>query len=106
MAYVNSFPTFDDSGATVAYQLSVAEGDQFRMGELTVDGIDQAAAEKLIAQWQIKKGEVFDASYLQQFFQVMYHDIGLSRSYSVVPKQNVDHQSKTVNVVLHFVPRK
>jgi len=106
MAYVNSFPTFDDSGATVAYQLSVAEGDQFRMGELTVDGIDQAAAEKLIAQWQIKKGEVFDASYLQQFFQVMYHDIGLSRSYSVVPKQNMDRQNKSVDIALHFVPKK
>ena len=106
MASVKPVSTLDDSAATVAYELNVNEGDQFRMGELTVDGIDQAAAEKLIAQWQIKRGDVFDASYLQQFFQVMYHDIGLSRSYSVVPKQNVDRQSKTVNVALHFVPRK
>lgn len=106
MAYVKPVPALDDLDATVAYQLNAIEGDQFRMGELTVDGIDQAAADKLIAQWQIKRGDVFDASYLQQFFQVMYHDIGLSRSYSVVPKQNVDRQSKTVNVALHFVPRK
>jgi len=106
MAYVKPLPMLDDSAATAAYQLNVIEGDQFRMGELTVDGIDQAAADKLMAQWQIKRGDVFDASYLQQFFQVMYHDIGLSRSYSVVPKQNVDRQSKTVNVALHFVPRK
>jgi outer membrane protein assembly factor BamA len=105
-AYVKPVPAFDDSGATVAYELNVTEGDQFRMGELSVDGIDPAAADKLIAQWQIKKGDIFDDSYLQRFFQVMYHDIGLSRSYSVVPKQNVDRQSKTVNVALHFVPRK
>lgn len=106
MAYVKPTPSFDDSAATVAYELNVIEGEQFRMGELSVDGIDPAAADKLIAQWQIKKGDVFDASYLQQFFQVMYHDIGLSRSYSVVPKQNMDRQNKTVNIALHFVPRK
>ena len=106
MAYVKPVPTLDDSAATVAYELNVNEGDQFRMGDLTVDGIDQAAADKLIAQWQIKKGDVFDDSYLQQFFQVMYHDIGLSRSYSVLSKQNVDRQDKTVNVALHFVPKK
>ena len=106
MASVKAVPTLDDSAATVAYDLNVSEGDQFHMGELSVDGIDQVAADKLMAQWQIRKGDVFDDSYLQRFFQVMYHDIGLSRSYSVVPKQNVDHQSKTVNVVLHFVPRK
>jgi outer membrane protein assembly factor BamA len=105
-AYVKPVSTLDDSSASVSYDLNVTEGDQFRMGDLTVDGIDPAAADKLIAQWQIKKGDVFDDSYLQQFFQVMYHDIGLSRSYSVVPKQNVDRQSKTVNVALHFVPRK
>ncbi len=106
MAYVKPVPTLDDSAATVAYALDVTEGDQFHMGELTVDGIDQSAADKLIAQWQIKRGDVFDDSYLQRFFQVMYHDIGLSRSYSVVPKQNVDHQNKTVNIALHFVPKK
>ncbi len=106
IAHVKPVPTLNDSAATVSYELNVTEGDQFRMGDLTVDGIDQAAADKLIAQWQIKKGDVFDDSYLQQFFQVMYHDIGLSRSYSVVPKQNVDRQNKTVNVALHFVPRK
>jgi len=105
-AYVKPVPTLDDSAATVAYELNVNEGDQFRMGNLTIDGLDPNAAGKLTAQWQIKKGDVFDDSYLQQFFQVMYHDIGLSRSYSVVPKQNVDRQNKTVNVALHFVPRK
>lgn len=106
MAFVKPVPTLDDPAAAVAYDLNVTEGDQFRMGELTVDGIDQSAADKLIAQWQIKKGAIFDDSYLQQFFQVMYHDIGLSRSYSVVSKQNVDRQDKTVNVALHFVPKK
>ncbi len=60
----------------------------------------------MAAQWQIKKGDVYDDSYLKRFFQVMYHDIGLSRSYNVVPKQTIDYQEKTVTVALHFVPKK
>ena len=51
-------------------------------------------------------GDVFDDGYLPHFFQVMYHDIGVNRSYSVVPKQTVNRQEKTVDVALHFVPKK
>ncbi len=103
MARVTPHPVLDDTAATVAYELQAAEGDVFRMGELKIDGIDDAAAAKLAAQWQIKKGDVFDDSYLLRFFQVLYHDVGLSRSYSVVPKQAVNAQEKTVTIALHFV---
>jgi outer membrane protein assembly factor BamA len=106
MADVRAHPALDDSAATVAYALTVFEGDVFHMGELQVDGIDAKAASELAAQWQIKKGDVYDDSYLGRFFQVMYHDIGVSRSYSVVPKQTVNQQEKTVTVALHFVPKR
>jgi outer membrane protein assembly factor BamA len=105
-ANVKSAATLDDSAATVAYELAVVEGDQFRMGELQIDGIDANAASKLAAQWQLKRGDVFDDSYLRRFFQIMYHDIGLSQSYSVVPKRHVNQQEKTVDIALHFVPKK
>jgi hypothetical protein len=36
----------------------------------------------------------------------MYHDIGLSRSYNVVTKQTINYPEKTVNVALHFLPKK
>ncbi len=97
MARVTPHPALDDTAATVAYELQASEGDVFRMGDLKIDGIDDAAA---------AKGDVFDDSYLPKFFQVMYHDVGLSRSYSVVPKQAVNPQEKTVTVALHFVPKK
>lgn len=106
MAYATPQPAMDDSAATVAYELAVTEGDVFHMGDLQIDGIDTSAASKLEAQWQMKKGDVFDDSYLPRFFQVLYHDFGLSRSFSVVPKQTVNQPEKTVNIALHFVPRK
>src|SRR5207245_9561661 len=99
-------PSLDDSAASVAYELDVAEGDVFRMGELQIDGIDAKAANELAAQWQLKKSDVYDDSYLKRFFKVMYHDIGLSRSYNVVLKPTIDYQEKTVTVALHFLPKK
>jgi outer membrane protein assembly factor BamA len=106
MASVKPQPFMDDAAATVAYNLDIAQGNLFHMGELETDGINQGAATKLEAQWQMKRGDVFDDSYLHRFFEVLYHDFGLSQSYSVVPKQTIDYQQKTVNITLHFVPKK
>jgi outer membrane protein assembly factor BamA len=105
MARVNPTPAMDDTQATVAYALSVNEGDQFRMGELEVDGLDPDATKKLAAQWQLKKGDPYDKSYLPKFFSVTYRDVGLRRPYNVVPRENVNQQDKTVSVALHFVPK-
>jgi outer membrane protein assembly factor BamA len=104
-AHADPTPEMDDAAATVSYQLSVTEGDQYRMGELTIDGIPQANAAKMAEQWQLKKGDPFDDSYLQRFFKIMYHDVGLKVPYNIIPKQSVNQQDKTVSVALHFVPK-
>ena len=106
MADILGHPSMDDSAATVAYDIKVTEGDVFHMGELLIDGIDSSAASKLAAQWQMKKGDVYDASYLGRFFNNMYHEVGLTGSYSVVPKENINREDKTVAVALHFVPKR
>jgi hypothetical protein len=42
---------------------------------------------------------------MTKFFKVMYRDIGLRGSWSVVPKQSVSEQDRTVSVTLHFMPK-
>jgi outer membrane protein assembly factor BamA len=102
---VHPRPTMADSAATVHYDLEVAEGAQYHMGELKIDGLPEDTTKRLIAQWQLKKGDAFDDSYLAHFFNVMYADTQLGRSYNVIPKQSVDAQSKTADIHLHFVPK-
>lgn len=104
-AGVRSEPTMDDATATVRYQLEITEGDQYRMGELKVDGLPDDAIQRLLAQWQMKSGDVFDDSYLSRFFSSVYRDPDLFRRYGIVPKQSADRQSKTVALSLHFVPK-
>ncbi len=104
-ARVDPKADMDDAMSTVSYRLKVTEGDQYRMGELSIDGIPLDNAKKMAAQWQLKKGEPYDVSYLPKFFKIMYHDVGLRVPYNVIPKQEVNTEEKTVSVALHFVPK-
>jgi len=104
-AHVEPVPNMDDSKAMVAYQLNVVENDLYHMGDLSIDGIPAENASRMVAQWQMKKGDPFDSSYLQRFFSILYRDFGLRKSYDVDPKQAINQQEKTVSVSLHFVPR-
>jgi outer membrane protein insertion porin family len=104
-AQVEAAPTLDDATASVAYQLNITEGDMYRMGDLSIDGVPQENAQKMLAQWQMKKGDAYDSSYPQKFFSLMYRDFGLHGSYDVVPKEKIDRQEKVVNMTLHFLPK-
>jgi outer membrane protein assembly factor BamA len=104
-ARVDPNADMDDAMSTVSYRLSVTEGDQYRMGELSIDGLPLDNAKRMAAQWQLKKGDPYDASYLPKFFQIMYHDVGLRVPYNVIPRQEVNTEEKTVSVALHFVPK-
>jgi outer membrane protein insertion porin family len=104
-ARIDPVPTMDDAQATVSYELNVTEGDLYRMGNLELEGLDADASKKMVAQWQMKRGDPYDNTYLHKFFSIMYRDVGLRRPYNVVPKESVNQQDKTVSVALHFMPK-
>ena len=104
-AHADPTPEMDDAQSTVHYQLSVTEGNLYRMGDLQIDGLDADSTKKMAAQWQLKRGDAYDESYLQRFFKIMYRDVGLRAPMSVLPKQSINQQDKTVSVSLHFVPK-
>lgn len=104
-AHADAVPTMDDAAATVAYQINLNEDEMYRMGELNIDGIPPENTKKMLAQWQMKKGDPYDSSYPQRFFSLMYRDFGLHGSYDVVPKEAIDRQQKVVNMALHFLPK-
>jgi outer membrane protein assembly factor BamA len=105
-AQVRPDAALDDPQAAVNYTLRVNEGDLYRMGDLQIDGLADDAANRMATQWQMKKGDIFDDSYLKRFFESMYRDVTLSKSFNVVPKQTVNQNDKTVSVFLHFIPKR
>lgn len=104
-ARVDPTPTMDDANSTVEYALNVTEGDQYRMGDLILDGLDADAMKRMTEQWQMRKGDPYDNSYLPRFFSITYRDVGLRRPYDVVRKESINQQDKTVSVALHFMPK-
>jgi outer membrane protein insertion porin family len=104
-ARVDPVATIDDLKATVSYLLKVTEGDLYRMGDLTMDGIPRENADRILAQWQMKKGDPFDESYCDKFFTILYRDFRLHQSYDITSKRMIDQQAKTVSLSLHFVPK-
>lgn len=66
-ARLNDEAVFDDAGKRVAYRISVTEGPQYRMGTLTITGLSESEANRLKEKWKLRQGEIFDASYLEEF---------------------------------------
>jgi hypothetical protein len=56
-------PQFDDAGGTVTYNVAVAEGPQYRMGDLVLTGLSLDAERLLRTVWRQAKGDVFDGTY-------------------------------------------
>ena len=104
-ARVDPIATMDDRKATVSYLLKVSEGDLYRMGDLSMDGIPRENADRIVAEWQMKKGDPFDESYFDKFFTILYRDFRLRQSYDITSNRVVDRQARTVSLSLHFVPK-
>ena len=67
---LESEPQVDDSAHQLSYKVVVKEGPQYKMGQLTIKGLDEADANSLQEGWKLRNGEVFDASYTERFFRI------------------------------------
>ncbi|HKO98512.1 MAG TPA: POTRA domain-containing protein [Pyrinomonadaceae bacterium] len=62
-------PEFDDSVQKAAYKIVISEGPQYRMGSLSYSGLVDREAKALRDAWRLRRGEVFDQSYFEDFFR-------------------------------------
>lgn len=63
---VTPIAQFDDAKATVAYNVKIAEGPQYRMGQLVITGLSVDSERIVRNSWQLKAGQVFDNTYLEE----------------------------------------
>ncbi|MCA1620810.1 MAG: hypothetical protein LC795_16180 [Acidobacteria bacterium] len=101
---------FDDTARSVSYRFGVAEGAQYRMGELFITGLDEVSANNLRGRWRLLPREVFDEGYLAEFEKkaVVEFVREAARAGNPLPalklhgKISPDHRKHTVNVTLDF----
>jgi outer membrane protein assembly factor BamA len=57
----------DDSARLTTYDVKVDEGAQFHLNAVHFQGLPEFASKELMKSWQLKPGDVFDASYPNTF---------------------------------------
>jgi outer membrane protein assembly factor BamA len=98
-------PIFDDTTQKVRFQVPVQEGQQYRMGTFNVTGLPPELVAKLQSKWRLKSGQVYDASYMLEFYKKELPSVlgqyG-NNSIKVVPKETKNSAQQTVDMDLHF----
>lgn len=68
-AEVRVAPRFDDAKRRVTFQATVSKGQQFLMGNLIVQGVPLHVGEQMNRAWELKPGQVYNASYIDEFLK-------------------------------------
>jgi outer membrane protein assembly factor BamA len=95
----------DDTRSTVKYQIQIREGDVFKMGELTVEGLDTQTTARLVEDWRLRGGDPYDATYPQKFLEDTAKELKGMGSWNTIIRESVDNKDKVVDVTLRYDPK-
>lgn len=93
-------PHLDTAAKTASFTVQITEGEVFRFGELTIQGVDNKTAARLRDSWSLRQGEPFDTSYELTFMKETQALLPQGRWSSA--ETHLDESDKTVDVVLRY----
>ena len=96
--------SFDDAAKKVMVAVDVREGDQYHMGDLRIEGLNEGSAQSLRKIWKLRAGDVYDTSYPGLFLAGAARQVDMS-TLKVQIMQQSKPDSKTVDVTLRFTPK-
>lgn len=111
LGYINAQVTDikrNPEGRRTSYQFTIHEGQQYRMGVLTVTGLNDIETRSLRGKWTLAAGAVFDDTYLEQFRTTVLRQFVASRTQRTGIRSkfeaisNPDSQKQTVDVIITF----
>ena len=72
------------------------------MGELEFRGLDNSLMAKLRAAWKLRAGEVYDATYLNEYLPAAQKLLPANLDWEVSPHVTANIRDKTVDVDLIY----
>jgi outer membrane protein assembly factor BamA len=93
---------YDDPAATVAMVVDIREGPVFHMGDLEFRGLDNSLTAKLRNLWKIRQGDVYDATYLDDYLPEAHKLLPTRLDWSVDSHVTANLADKTVDVDLIY----
>jgi outer membrane protein assembly factor BamA len=97
-------PDTDDDSGTVAFEMDVDEGGQFRFGELDVQGMEEAHRDLLLSAWQGLRGRPYNAEDADKFFNRYFRSPWPNVSPENYTVRRIDEANRSVNYSLQFDP--
>ena len=101
-AQVTPAAAIDDEKSTVHYDLNISEGDQYKMGELEIVGLDTQAKAHLENTWTLHEGEPYNADYAKKFVAETDQMLPGGVAWAVSIHEAVNAKDKTVDVTIRF----
>lgn len=99
---------YDDQAHTVAYQVKIEEGPEYRYNSMTVSGLSVPAEKLLRAAFTLQRGEVFDKTWFEQLLTklqtnkaAVFHELPLHYD-TVGHFLQTDPEKGTVDVLWDF----
>jgi outer membrane protein insertion porin family len=104
--YLRSATTFDrqihDQNLTVDVQYHTAPGPVFKMGTLTIQGLDVTTEPAIRKLWSMTEGKPYNAGYPQLFLDRVKEDGYLENLKGSRFTEDVNESAHTVSVTLYF----
>jgi outer membrane protein assembly factor BamA len=85
--------------------INVKEGPVFHMGELEFRGLDNSLTAKLRDAWKLRPGDVYDATYLDQYLPLAQKLLPSGFDWKVSSHATANVRDKTVDVDLIYSVR-
>jgi outer membrane protein assembly factor BamA len=101
-ATIKANAEFDDATSSIALHLTVTEGPLYHMGELEFRGLDNSLTAKLRNAWKIRQGDVYDASYLDEYLPAAQKLLPPTLDWEVSPHVTANLRDKSVDVDLIY----
>ena len=92
----------DDQKSTVRYDLNIVEGDQYKMGELEILGLDTQATARMQAAWTLREGQRYNAEYPNKFVDDTGQLLPRGVRWAVSIHETLEAADKTVDVEVRF----
>lgn len=102
---VSPVATFDDAQGTVSYRFEIKEGDQYKMGELDLTGLDTNTTSRVRGAWSLREGEPYDSSYAARFLDEAVKVLPKDQTWTMDVRESVNASDKTVDVNLKFATK-
>lgn len=103
-AHIQPKANLDDSKLLATYVVSIEENAQYHMGSVSFLGIPDKAVAELLASWQLKRADVYDATYPTEFLQKVasrkLFDMGIKKNMNL--KVQPDKANASVDVQVAF----